>query len=108
MSVQQPEAKAGEDAAAAFRAYIDGMLSNYAAKDIPDDVLQSVMTSAVKAYAAKVESTEREFAPFDARLVTATEGATAACAMIRAVDLNMFDMALWFNRPGHDDGPRGG
>jgi hypothetical protein len=100
MTVDQ---KLGEDAAAAFRTYIDAMLSDYAAKDIPDEVLQSVMTSAVKAYAAKVESTEREFPPFDARLITATEGAVAACAMIRAVDLNMFDMALWFNRPRHGD-----
>lgn len=99
--------KAGAAVAAEFRTYIDQMISSGAVQDIPDDVLQSVMTSAVKAYAMKVEKTERDFDPFDARLITATEGATVACAMIRAVDLNMFDMALWFNRPGHDEGQRG-
>jgi len=77
------------------------MLAGNRAGDIPDEVLQQVMTAAVKAYAAKVEKEERDFDPFDKRIVSATEGVTAACAMIRAVDLNMFDVALWFNRPGH-------
>lgn len=102
------EKKAGEEAAAAFRAYVDSMISSGAVQDIPDEVLQSVMTAAVKAYAAKVEKTETDFDPFDARIVTATEGVTAACAMIRAVDLNMFDVALWFNRPGQGGPGRGG
>ena len=31
--------------------------------------------------------------------VTATETAVAACAMIRAADLNLFDIAMWFQRP---------
>jgi hypothetical protein len=31
--------------------------------------------------------------------VTATETAVTACAMIRAADLNLFDIAMWFQRP---------
>ena len=66
---------------------------------IPDDELRRVLTSAVKAYAAKAEAAEGELAPFQANAVTATETAVTACAMIRAADLNLFDIAMWFQRP---------
>jgi hypothetical protein len=77
---------------------------------IPDDALRQVLTAAVKAYAVKAEAVEVEFAPFEPDAVTATEIAVAACAMIRAADLNPFDIAMWFGRPvsrvsgGTDDG----
>ena len=66
---------------------------------IPDAALRRVLTAAVKAYAAKVEAAEAELAPFERDQVTATETAVAACAMIRAADLNLFDIAMWFGRP---------
>lgn len=66
---------------------------------IPDDALRRVLTAAVKAYAAKAEAADGEFAPFEADAVTATETAVTACAMIRAADLNPFDIAMWFQRP---------
>jgi hypothetical protein len=66
---------------------------------IPDDALRRVLTSAVKAYAAKTEAAEGELAPFEADEVTATETAVTACAMIRAAGLNLFDIAMWFQRP---------
>ena len=46
--------------------------------------LRRVLTSAVKAYAAKTEAGNGEFAPFEAGEVTATETVVTACAMIRA------------------------
>ncbi len=66
---------------------------------IPDDALRRVLTAAVKACAAKAETAEGEVAPFDADAVTATETAVTACAMIRAAGLNLFDIAMWFQRP---------
>jgi hypothetical protein len=66
---------------------------------IPDEELQRVLTAAVKAYAAKAEAADGELAPFQANAVTATETAVTACAMIRAADLNLFDIAMWFQRP---------
>jgi hypothetical protein len=66
---------------------------------IPDDALRRVLTSAIKAYAAKAEAADAEPAPFDADAVTATETAVTACAMIRAAGLNLFDIAMWFQRP---------
>jgi hypothetical protein len=66
---------------------------------ISDRELQQVLAAAVRVYAAKVERRGHEVAPYAQGAVTATETVVAACAMIRAADLNMFDVAIWFHRP---------
>ncbi|HTP93045.1 MAG TPA: hypothetical protein VMJ52_14985 [Xanthobacteraceae bacterium] len=66
---------------------------------ISDKTLQQVLTAAVKVYAAKVERRGHDVAPFAHGTVTATETVVAACGLIRAADLNMFDVAIWFHRP---------
>jgi hypothetical protein len=66
---------------------------------ISDRALQQVLTAAVKIYAAKVERRGHDVAPFSPDAVTATETVVMACGMIRAADLNMFDVAIWFHRP---------
>ena len=66
---------------------------------ISDKVLQQVLSAAVKIYAAKVERRGHDVAPFPQNSVTATETVVTACGMIRAADLNMFDVAIWFHRP---------
>jgi hypothetical protein len=66
---------------------------------VSDKTLQKVLTAAVKIYAAKVERRGHDVAPFPADTVTATETVVAACGMIRAAGLNMFDVAIWFHRP---------
>jgi hypothetical protein len=66
---------------------------------ISDNALAEVLTAAVKVYAAKVERRGHDVAPFPRHAVTATETVVAACGMIRAADLNMFDVAIWFHRP---------
>jgi hypothetical protein len=66
---------------------------------ISDQALQQVLTAAVKVYAAKVERRGHDVPPFPQHAVTATESVVAACGMIRAADLNMFDVAIWFHRP---------
>ena len=40
-----------------------------------------------------------DWSPFRTASITATETVVAACAMIRAADLNIFDVAMWFHRP---------
>jgi len=68
---------------------------------ISDKTLQQVLTAAVKVYAAKAERRGGALAPFADGAVTATESVVAACALIRAADLNLFDVAMWFHRaPG--------
>jgi hypothetical protein len=66
---------------------------------ISDRTLQQVLAAAVRVYAAKVERRGHEVAPYAQSAVTATETVVAACGMIRAADLNMFDVAIWFHRP---------
>ena len=66
---------------------------------ISDKTLQQVLTAAVKIYAAKVERRGYDVVPFPQHAVTATETVVTACGMIRAADLNMFDVAIWFHRP---------
>ena len=66
---------------------------------ISDKALQQVLTAAVKLYAAKVERRGHDVAPFPPGTVTATETVVTACGLIRAADLNMFDVAIWFHRP---------
>jgi hypothetical protein len=66
---------------------------------ITDRRLQEVMTAAVKVYAAKVERRGHDVVPFPPHSVTATETVVTACGLIRAADLNMFDVAIWFHRP---------
>ncbi|MGB7102579.1 MAG: hypothetical protein WBD95_27935 [Xanthobacteraceae bacterium] len=66
---------------------------------IADGMLQNVLAAAVKCYAAKVERRGTELEPFPEGAITATETVVAACAMIRAADLNIFDVAMWFHRP---------
>jgi hypothetical protein len=66
---------------------------------ISDRALQDVLTAAVKVYAAKVERRGHDVPPFPRGTVTATETVVTACGLIRAADLNMFDVAIWFHRP---------
>jgi hypothetical protein len=66
---------------------------------ISDKTLQQVLSAAVKVYAAKVERRGHDVVPFPQATVTATETVVTACGMIRAADLNMFDVAIWFHRP---------
>jgi hypothetical protein len=66
---------------------------------ISDHTLQQVLTAAVKVYAAKVERRGHDVVPLPQHAVTATETVVTACGLIRAADLNMFDVAIWFHRP---------
>jgi hypothetical protein len=85
--------------AAEFCAQAREALKRGAPDAITDKTLQQVLTAAVKIYAAKVERRGHDVAPFTANAVTATETVVTACGMIRAADLNMFDVAIWFHRP---------
>jgi hypothetical protein len=94
-----PAKRAAGDPGAAFCAAVESALKRGEPQAISDASLRRVLTAAVRVYAAKAEDVGREIAPFLDNTVTATETVTAACAMIRAVDLNLFDVAMWFRRP---------
>ncbi len=86
-------APAGEFCALAEEAVRSGSLDL-----VPDEVLQRVLSAAVRLYTAKSEGRPRELAPFGEQPVNATEAVTAICAIMRAANLNFFDLQMWYRR----------
>ena len=96
---RKPVARHGADAG--FATLAAAALKRGEPDAISDDLLRKTLAAAVKVYAAKAERRGGQLAPFPDGAVTATESVVAACALIRAADLNMFDVAMWFHRaPG--------
>ena len=48
------------------------------------------------------EDRAQELAPFGDKPVNATEAVTAICAIMRAADLNFFDLQMWYRRGQKD------
>jgi len=90
--------------AAAFGALVERAIAANRPDDISDEALASVLVAACRAYAFKTEKAGDYREPFASGALTATETAMAATAIIRAADLNLWDLAMWFNRAG--SGPR--
>jgi len=53
----------------------------------------------VKLYAAKSEVDGAFAAPISAERATPTEVVVVVSEMLRAVNLNVFDLAMWYRRP---------
>jgi hypothetical protein len=86
------------DPVAAFCASADEAISNGNPDLVADEILQRAFSAAVRLYAAKWEGRAAELAPFGDRPVNATEAVTAICAIMRAADLNFFDLQMWYRR----------
>jgi hypothetical protein len=86
------------DSVAVFCSQVDDALELGKPETVSDESLQRVLTAAVRLYAAKSEDRVRELAPFGDKPVNATEAVTAICAIMRAVDLNFFDLQMWYRR----------
>jgi hypothetical protein len=78
----------------AERALSSGDFSGVTSSD-----LERVITAAVKLYAAKSEVDETLAAPISAERATPTEVVVVVSEMLRAVNLNVFDLAMWYRRP---------
>ena len=91
-----------EDAGAAFCASVEDAFKNGTPEAVSDASLQRVLSAAVRLYAAKSEDRGQELAPFGDRPVNATEAVTAICAIMRAADLNFFDLQMWYRRGQKD------
>ena len=78
----------------AERALSSGDFSGITSSD-----LERVITAAVKLYAAKSEVDETLAAPISAERITPTEVVVVVSEMLRAVNLNVFDLAMWYRRP---------
>lgn len=65
---------------------------------LTDDDITTVLTAAVRLYAARAEARDAFPAPLIAERVTATEVATVVSEMVRVADINMFDLSMWHGR----------
>ena len=65
---------------------------------ISDADLQAVLTAAVKLYAARADLTRSPPPPLDEHAVSPTDVVVVASEMIRVVDLNPFDLSMWYRR----------
>jgi hypothetical protein len=86
------------DGVAAFCTAAEDALARGKPEEVPDQSLQRVLSAAVRLYAAKSEDRAQELPPFGDRPVNATEAVTAICAIMRAADLNFFDLQMWYRR----------
>ena len=64
---------------------------------VPREDVTSLVTEAIKLYAAYAEELECEISPTDSSVST-TEAMVVACALLRAQHMSPFDLALWFQR----------
>jgi len=84
----------------------DRALAEGRTKEISDETIQQLLTAGAKLFAKKTEEEERYFLPFTSRqAATATDVVTTVCEMLRAADLNTFDLSMWFSRPRPEDAP---
>jgi hypothetical protein len=80
-----------------LEAQADALLAHGSSGALPDEVIRRLVTAAARLYTARSEATGVEANPLRDD-VGATEAVVLACALIRARDLNPFDLALWFSR----------
>ena len=89
-----------DSAADAAFAAAKAALADATVGDISDEAIQKLMRAAAKLYCAKLTEDQGYFGPFlDSEIVTATEAVVAIAEIMRAVDLNTFDLAMWMSRP---------
>jgi hypothetical protein len=64
---------------------------------LPEDALRGLVSTAVRLYANADEAASAAIAPLEPEVST-TDAVVMACALLKARDLNPFDLALWFSR----------
>jgi len=106
----QPEVDSAEAAQAIFKAALEAVEAGETQR-FSEETVQKLMTAAVKLFAAKVEQEDRFFSPLlgPGEVVTPTDVVVTVSEILRAVNLNTFDLAMWFNRsrpPGEEEGCR--
>ncbi|WP_102348669.1 hypothetical protein [Bacillus sp. Marseille-P3661] len=62
--------------------------------ELSQETIQKLLTLAVKLYVSKIEKDEIRFSPFDQN-VSATEVMITVSAMLKAADVELFELGLW-------------
>ncbi len=75
----------------------DGLLRTGGVADVPAEDLRALVSAATRMYATANEGAEEATAPLEDGVST-TEAVVLVTALLKAQDLNPFDLALWFSR----------
>lgn len=84
-------------AAAAFADVAERAVANGAGRIASRD-LELVLTAAIKLYAAKAEAEAQFPPPVAAERITPTEIVLVVSELLRAADISLFDLAMWYRR----------
>jgi hypothetical protein len=86
----------------ALSALAERALAGGAASQIASEDIARVLTAVMKVYAAKVEKETEPAAlpppPVLGERVTPTEAVVLVSELMRAVNLNLFDLSMWYRR----------
>jgi len=86
-------------------AAIDREIAAPEAASLPDAEVARLTNAIVRLHAAKVERREARAPLLDLEGLTTSAVLDAACEMIRQVNVNMFDVAMWFAHSELPGGP---
>lgn len=84
--------------AEAFAEVAERALSSGAAPEIQSGDLERVLTVAMKLYAAKAGTEATPPPPVSADKITPTEVVVVVSELMRAANLNLFDLSMWYRR----------
>src|SRR5262245_44660233 len=84
--------------AAAFAQTAERMLEGGAAAQVASADLERVLTAAMKLYAAKAEGAATPAPPVSADALSPTEAVVVISETMRALNLNLFDLSMWYRR----------
>jgi len=100
MSPSEPQSRPGPAALAEQLEDLTALATSAAAGPgavLSDEELRRLLSAAIRLYAAVSEQAARDIVPIDAEVST-TDAVVLACALLKARELNPFDLALWFSR----------
>jgi len=87
-----------EEAAVAALSAAEQAIADNVADEISDAAVQRLLTAGTRLFARKVEHENREFLPLTSpTAATATEAVVLLSAMLRAVNLSLFDLSMWMD-----------
>jgi hypothetical protein len=76
----------------------DRALATGASSQIESGDIERVLTAAMRLYAAKTEADASPPPPVSAERITPTEVVVVISETMRAVNLNLFDLSMWYRR----------
>jgi len=74
------------------------LIANGETGEVASEDVARAMTAVVKLYASKAEREGSLPQPFTANSVTPTEAVVVVSEMLRALDISLFDLAMWYRR----------